>query len=999
MVRTLLTFFLLTLFVNLQAQEAYQPIQPYSINTAIQNYECQDISGNEEGSISMNKPITTKPAHKSAGVSIGTTTYDLQTNTGVARRVMVDGDNVYAMWTYSNTFDIAAADRGTGFNESTDGGETWRMAPTERLEDARNGWPNIGKTENGRLFSLAHFATATNDVSGLSFAYRPEGSSDWVSTTIPVDLEATWARAAADGNTIHVIASRFEGEFFGILAGVSYIRSTDAGDTWEEPILLPRMEEVIPSNGWSGDTYFVDAKDGTVAVVLGRSGSDLIFYKSTDNGDTWNDPVIITDSTAPNVDTVNAADTDEPVFEPAALAGGQISVIIDNQGETHIWYDRVFNTLCNGQPGICYLPNSTALMYWKESYGEGNAKILGKTVRQDYTGECETSIDFNEIESQSYGISLVGHASAGIDDAGALYLAFSSMRDGAFEPDRPGRMYRDVYLIKSMDNGETWEGPYNVSNDPTSEDVYPSIARHVDGNVHLVYQQDEFTGVAVNNANGGTTGQDAFVLNNMQYVKIPVGDITTPSDLNNTCPIAFTYVNGFLPNPLEGCEPNIGRFDTHVFDFPDGDITDQVEINYTFDLNVVGSEGYWILTVTDSDGNMIEDIPLDTNGEPILQQVLADDGPPNILLEPSILIGGIEYYNVLQEIDVVVGTEYIDPGAISDDLGDVFGCPSNITTSDNVDTSSPTPADEPFEVIYTAEDHLGNTSSATRSVNVIGADIEAPIIQLLLSDDPNDVAESGSILDVEVEVGAVWEEPGYYAFDNVDLDLTSNVVIGGEAVNLEAVGDYTIAYNVVDEAGNIGAATRIISVRDRTGPTVNPIGPIPAVVPCGGNYIEFGANAFDAVDGSVEITIGGDCVCPTEAGSYIVTYTASDASGNETTESRLVIVQDNGNCTGPCPIDDPESPCFTTGIEDSYLFQAITMRPNPTKGLLNIDANDIDMKGASVEIYNLVGKLISTTSMEGNTYTVDLTAQPAGIYVVKVNTAEGSIAKKVVLDK
>ncbi|MGB0931508.1 MAG: T9SS type A sorting domain-containing protein, partial [Chitinophagales bacterium] len=150
---------------------------------------------------------------------------------------------------------------------------------------------------------------------------------------------------------------------------------------------------------------------------------------------------------------------------------------------------------------------------------------------------------------------------------------------------------------------------------------------------------------------------------------------------------------------------------------------------------------------------------------------------------------------------------------------------------------------------------------------------------------------------------------------------------------------------------------------------------------------------------SVEITIGGDCVCPTEAGSYIVTYTASDASGNETTESRLVIVQDNGNCTGPCPTDDPDSPCFTTGIEDSYLFRAITMRPNPTKGLLTIDANDVDMKGASVEIYNLVGKLISTTSMQGNTYIVDLTAQPTGIYVVKVNTADGSIAKKVVLDK
>ncbi len=999
MVRTLLTLFLMVFFVALQAQEAYQPIESYSAKTQIQNYECQDVSGNETVSVSMNKPITAKPTHKGAGISIGTTTYDLQTNGGVCRRVMVEGDKVYAMWTMSHTFDLAAGDRGTGFNESTDGGETWRMAPTTRLEDTRNGWPNIGKTANGRLFSLAHFASTTDDVNGLSFAYREEGSSEWISTAIPVDLEATWARAAANENTIHVIASRFEGEIFDITGGVSYIRSTDAGDTWEEPIMLPRMNEVVPSNGWAADTYFVDAKDGIVSVVLGKYGSDLIFYKSTDDGATWNDPVIVTNSPAPNVDTVNASDTDNPLFEPTALAGGQISVIIDNQGETHIWYDRIFNTLCNGQPGICYLPNSTALMYWKESYGEGNAKILGKTVRMDYTGDCETVIDFNTVESQSYSTSLVGHTSAGIDDAGNLYLAFSSMRDGAFEPDRPDRMYRDVYLIKSMDNGETWEGPYNVSDDPASEDVYPTIARHVDGNVHLTYQKDQFTGVAVNNANGGTTGQDTFVENDIQYVKIPVGDIVTPSDLNNTCPIAFTYVNGFLPNPLEQCPATIDRFDTHVFDFPDGDLTDQIVIDHTFDINVAGSEGYWILTVEDSDGNVVEDIPLDANGDPILQQVLEDVDPPSLFVEPLIEIGGSLWtIGEFLEIDVIVGSEYIDAGALAQDEGDVFGCPPSVTVDNPVTTESATPADQPFEVIYTATDHTGKESTASRFVNVIGADLEAPIIQLLLSGDPNDIAESGSTLEVDVQIGAVWEEPGYYSFDNVDLDLTSSVVIGGDVVDLESVGDYTITYNVIDASGNIGAATRIVSVKDRTGPTVGIIGPVPAVVACNGNYIEFGANAFDEIDGSVTVTIGGDCVCPTQAGSYVVTYTATDASGNETTESRLVIVQ--GDCDEACSTDDPESPCFVTSINDNYaLYQAINLRPNPTQGLLYVDADGVDMKGANVEVYNLVGELISTFAIEGSSYSVDLSAQPAGIYVVKVNTTEGSIAKKVVLEK
>ncbi|MGB0930983.1 MAG: immunoglobulin-like domain-containing protein, partial [Chitinophagales bacterium] len=442
----------------------------------------------------------------------------------------------------------------------------------------------------------------------------------------------------------------------------------------------------------------------------------------------------------------------------------------------------------------------------------------------------------------------------------------------------------------------------------------------------------------------------------------------------------------------------IARFDTHVIDFPDGDLTDQVVIDHTFDIDVAGSEGYWILTVTDSDGNTIEDIPLDANGDPILQQVLADDGPPQILLEPTMLINGIEYYNVFLELDVVVGSEYVDPGAISQDAGDVFGCPSSITTSDNVDTSAPTAEDSPFEVVYTATDHIGNTSTLARSVNVIGADLEAPFIQLLTGR-ADSIQDDGAIFEVEVEVGAVWEEPGFVALDNVDLVMTDKVVIGGDPVDLETVGNYIVTYTATDNGGNEAVVTREVEVRDGTAPTVNPIGPIPAVVPCGGNYIEFGANAFDAVDGSLEVTIGGDCVCPTEAGSYIVTYTATDASGNEATESRLVIVQDNGNCTGPCPTDDENGPCFVN-INDNYeLYQAITMRPNPTNGLLTVDVEGVVVNNATVEVFNLVGELIHREIMQTTSLTVDLSNEAAGMYIVKVNTTDGAIAKKIVLEK
>ena len=66
---------------------------------------------------------------------IGQTTYDLQSNYGMCRRVAVSGDMVYASWTGSLSGDEAAPDRGTFFNVSSDGGETWR--PLEEANQRR----------------------------------------------------------------------------------------------------------------------------------------------------------------------------------------------------------------------------------------------------------------------------------------------------------------------------------------------------------------------------------------------------------------------------------------------------------------------------------------------------------------------------------------------------------------------------------------------------------------------------------------------------------------------------------------------------------------------------------------------------------------------------------------------------------------------------------------------------------------------------------------------
>lgn len=58
-------------------------------------------------------------------------------------------------------------------------------------------------------------------------------------------------------------------------------------------------------------------------------------------------------------------------------------------------------------------------------------------------------------------------------------------------------------------------------------------------------------------------------------------------------------------------------------------------------------------------------------------------------------------------------------------------------------------------------------------------------------------------------------------------------------------------------------------------------------------YEEQGATATDATDGNRTVTVGGDTVNTSVSGTYVVTYTASDTSGNSKVLSKTVTVTDS----------------------------------------------------------------------------------------------------------
>ncbi len=137
---------------------------------------------------------------------------------------------------------------------------------------------------------------------------------------------------------------------------------------------------------------------------------------------------------------------------------------------------------------------------------------------------------------------------------------------------------------------------------------------------------------------------------------------------------------------------------------------------------------------------------------------------------------------------VAQGSTYIDEGATAaDNLDGVVTVISSGTVNINLVGV--------YTITYTATDVAGNSSTATRTVNV--TDQTAPVITVT-GTNPASVTQ-----------GSTYTDEGATATDNVDTAVT---VITSGSVDTNTVGTYTITYTATDVAGNSSIATRTVNV-------------------------------------------------------------------------------------------------------------------------------------------------------------------------------------------
>jgi chitodextrinase len=208
----------------------------------------------------------------------------------------------------------------------------------------------------------------------------------------------------------------------------------------------------------------------------------------------------------------------------------------------------------------------------------------------------------------------------------------------------------------------------------------------------------------------------------------------------------------------------------------------------------------------------------------------------------------------------------------------------------------------------------GEVEDYTVVIEGSGPDTEAPVISL---NGPSTI---------DLNVGETYTEQGATATDAIDGDLTSSIVITG-AVNSNAAGTYVLTYSVSDLAGNAASTTRTVTVNaDTTAPVITLIGASSLTLDLGDPYTDQGATASDNVDGDLtsSIVLTG-AVNTNVAGTYVLTYSVSDASGNAASTTRTVTV--NADTTAPV-ITLIGASSLTLDLGDTYTEQGATAADN-----------------------------------------------------------------------
>ncbi|EJD86960.1 hypothetical protein HMPREF9990_11482, partial [Staphylococcus epidermidis NIHLM061] len=445
----------------------------------------------------------------------------------------------------------------------------------------------------------------------------------------------------------------------------------------------------------------------------------------------------------------------------------------------------------------------------------------------------------------------------------------------------------------------------------------------------------------------GNATETTFTINVEDTTKPTVEDIADQTQEVNT---------EITPITIES-EDNSGQVVTNkVEGLPDGVTFDEATNTISGTPSEVGRYDITV-TTTDESGNATETtftIDVEDTTKPTVESVADQTQEVNTEIEP-IKIEATD--NSGQAV-----TNKVD------------GLPAGVTFDETTNTISGTPSEVgSYDITVTTTDESGNSETTTFTIDV--KDTTKPTVE--------SVADQTQEVNTEIEPIKIESEDNSGRAvmnkveglpDGVTFDEATNTISGTPS----EVGSYDIKVTTTDESGNVTETTFTIDVEDTTKPTVEDIADQTQEVNTEIEPIKIEArdNSGQAVTNKVEglpdgvtfdeatNTISGT---PSEVGSYTVTVTTTDESGNSETTTFTIDVEDTTKPTVESVADQTQE--VNTEIEP-----------------IKIEARD----NSGQAVTNKVDGLPNGVTFDEATNTISGTPSEVGSYTVTVTTIDES---------
>ncbi|MBN2682844.1 MAG: T9SS type A sorting domain-containing protein [Bacteroidales bacterium] len=217
-----------------------------------------------------------------------------------------------------------------------------------------------------------------------------------------------------------------------------------------------------------------------------------------------------------------------------------------------------------------------------------------------------------------------------------------------------------------------------------------------------------------------------------------------------------------------------------------------------------------------------------------------------------------------------------------------------------------------------------------------------------------------------------FEVEGYFVASISGADLRFNAVIMENGVTGTASGYNQANYYSGGANGPMGGYESLPN-------------PVPAAQMVYNNVARAILGGFEGSAASIPATIVAD-----NAYSQAYTYTIPAAYN----ENNIVIVgMVIDNATGE--IMNGVKSDISVGFENNILPTEVVIYPNPSNGILNVR----NAENSTITVYNVLGEVVISVNNAENLQMINLTNQPEGTYIVKIENNNSVVTQKFILNK